>query len=529
MASSHARCERVSESMAIDPNNMADLFPAAAQTVKPRSFKKRRRRNRSNFFYLLESAGKISEESDTTDEALRDYMENIAAEHVQSDSDLEVNMARRLSSLRFQLNNLSNGCSDPYLLADKADSDSCNEINHQKKRRKRKRKQKKSLCMSSSNSTAVTLQPSIFKLPSSMAINPNRSRSAQCSSTGKHVVLKAHRSRLNDDDFLADAENGHTSSCGEYTNPVSGIPQRVSKHFSKQSYNSKHEQSMELCTVEDSDSDLMNISDHNTPESSALSSSSEDDLFTNDEGQFGDDEQEESCYEADSQCKWLGKSLSDEEDQKFHQLYRETLEYLKTKPFFLDEEQVINGRQSGPNVLRPEMGTSAMLEVNKRIKKFLQDPTKMELRLAHVKRKNKEELSQLAALYSLNCKMEDSPRRGMVVLVKTRNTSKPEQSALCHFLGRPFREMQESQTCGPGIDVKRRRKAAPRISGLVGDNAAPLNEKNIGNQILQNMGWTPGQGLGPSCSGIREPVKAFKRSGRQGLGHNYRRNHESKL
>jgi hypothetical protein len=56
-------------------------------------------------------------------------------------------------------------------------------------------------------------------------------------------------------------------------------------------------------------------------------------------------------------------------------------------------------------------------------------------------------------------------------------------------------------------------------SGLVGDAAPPLSEKNIGNQMLKTMGWAPGQGLGPSCSGIREPVKAFKRPGRLGLGH----------
>lgn len=328
---SHLKCERVGESMALDTNNMADIFPAIGQTVKARSFKKRRRRNRSNFFYLLESAGKISEESDTTDEALRDYMENIAAQ--QSDSDLEINMSRRLSSLRFQLNNLS---SDPYPVAEKVDSDSCTEFNYQKKRRKRKRKQKKMCGTSSLSSPALTLQPSLFKLSS--MVTPSKVRSAHCIE-GKHVVLKAHRSRVNDDDFLADAENGHNSSCGEYANHISGVP-RSFQRISQQWVHGKHDQSMELCNDrEDSDREFMNMSDDNNPESSALSSSSEDDLFTNDEGQFGDDEQEESCYETDTQRRWLGKSLSDEEDQKFHKLYRETLEYLKSKPFFLEEDQ----------------------------------------------------------------------------------------------------------------------------------------------------------------------------------------------
>ena len=337
MTTSHSRCERThTDAMAIDPNvNMADFFPAGGQTGRPRSFKKRRRRNRSNFFYLLESAGKISEESDTTDEALRDYMENIAAQ--QSDSDLDINMARRLSSLRCQLNNLTN---EPHPLAEKVDSDSCAELSYQKKRRKRKRKQKK-MCAGNScnthNSPSVTLQPSLFKLPSMM--NQSKLHSPHYTA-GKHVVLKAHRSRLNDDGFLADVEN--TNSCSEYANySVSGVP-TGSLGQKPQWYYSKHESAME-CGQDspDSDHDTMNVSDYNTheTESSALSSSSEDNLFTNDEGQFGDDEQEESCYETDSQCWWRGRSNSDEGDQRFHKLYRETLEYLKSKPFFVEEDQ----------------------------------------------------------------------------------------------------------------------------------------------------------------------------------------------
>ena len=316
-----------SDAMVLD--DMADFFPSKGQDViKPRSFKKRRKRNRSNIFYLLESAGKISEESDTTDEALRDYMENIAAQ--QSDSDLDSSMVKRLSSLRCQLNNLTNGCSDPYQYADKAESDSCSDINYQKKRRKRKRKHKK-MC-SASHPLSVRLQPSLFKIPPPMTMDTSKLNTSQLTN-GKHVILKAHRSRLNDDDFLADAENGHTSSCGEYANHMSGSIERFRHSWPKL-------QDMEICNNElESESDTMCESTH-TPESSALSSSSEEEIFTNDEGQFGDDEQEESCYETDTQCGWLRKkSVSDDEDTKFHKLYRETLEYLKSKPFFVEDDQ----------------------------------------------------------------------------------------------------------------------------------------------------------------------------------------------
>ncbi|KFO25410.1 G patch domain-containing protein 2 [Fukomys damarensis] len=64
-------------------------------------------------------------------------------------------------------------------------------------------------------------------------------------------------------------------------------------------------------------------------------------------------------------------------------------------------------------------------------------------------------------------------------------------------------------------DIKRRRKAAPlpgpTATGFVGENAQPILENNIGNRMLQNMGWTPGSGLGRSGKGIAEPIQAMQR------------------
>ena len=52
----------------------------------------------------------------------------------------------------------------------------------------------------------------------------------------------------------------------------------------------------------------------------------------------------------------------------------------------------------------------------------------------------------------------------------------------------------------------------------VGEAAEPIPETNIGNRMLQSMGWTPGSGLGAGGSGIKDPVTAFMRPKRQGLG-----------
>lgn len=72
-------------------------------------------------------------------------------------------------------------------------------------------------------------------------------------------------------------------------------------------------------------------------------------------------------------------------------------------------------------------------------------------------------------------------------------------------------------------DIKRRRKAAPlpgpTTAGFVGENAQPILENNIGNRMLQNMGWTPGSGLGRDGKGIAEPIQALQRPKGLGLGY----------
>ncbi|XP_026538456.1 G patch domain-containing protein 2 isoform X1 [Notechis scutatus] len=69
-------------------------------------------------------------------------------------------------------------------------------------------------------------------------------------------------------------------------------------------------------------------------------------------------------------------------------------------------------------------------------------------------------------------------------------------------------------------DIKRRRKAAPLPgpTGFVGENAQPISDSNIGNRMLQSMGWTPGTGLGPDGKGIAEPIRAIQRPKGLGLG-----------
>ncbi|KAJ1948746.1 squalene synthetase-like protein [Linderina macrospora] len=60
--------------------------------------------------------------------------------------------------------------------------------------------------------------------------------------------------------------------------------------------------------------------------------------------------------------------------------------------------------------------------------------------------------------------------------------------------------------------------ATPRQNKMVGEGAPAVGEANIGHQMLKQMGWAPGQGLGAGEEGRATPVDVMIRSGRQGLG-----------
>jgi pSer/pThr/pTyr-binding forkhead associated (FHA) protein len=66
-----------------------------------------------------------------------------------------------------------------------------------------------------------------------------------------------------------------------------------------------------------------------------------------------------------------------------------------------------------------------------------------------------------------------------------------------------------------------------RSNGMDSESYAPpqssrtnerIGTENIGNRLLQKMGWKEGQGLGSTGSGITDPIQAQFREGRAGLG-----------
>lgn len=59
----------------------------------------------------------------------------------------------------------------------------------------------------------------------------------------------------------------------------------------------------------------------------------------------------------------------------------------------------------------------------------------------------------------------------------------------------------------------------PEPMVVVGVDAPPISESNIGNQMLRNMGWQPGYGLGPKEDGVHDPLVVHVRHRFTGLGY----------
>ncbi|XP_016794301.1 G patch domain-containing protein 2 isoform X3 [Pan troglodytes] len=246
------------------------------------------------------------------------------------------------------------------------------------------------------------------------------------------------------------------------------------------------------------------VSDELMSESDSSSLSSTDaGLFTNDEGRQGDDEQSDWFYEKESggACgitgvvPWWEKEDPTELDKNV------------PDPVF---ESILTG--SFPLMSHPS------------------------------RRGFQARLSRLHGMSSKNIKKSGGTPTSMVPIPGPVGNKR-----MVHFSPDSHHHEQTSMHLGSLCtgDIKRRRKAAPlpgpttagtcshildethvislaiqifHKAGFVGENAQPILENNIGNRMLQNMGWTPGSGLGRDGKGISEPIQAMQRPKGLGLG-----------
>lgn len=136
-------------------------------------------------------------------------------------------------------------------------------------------------------------------------------------------------------------------------------------------------------------------------------------------------------------------------------------------------------------------------------------------------------MHELGRIYGLKSRSSGQGTNRHCIFVKCENTKSPhDHRRLDRFLENAQKAMRyacfQNSAIGKAKPQKNQLSSkAVRVAPgtIIGAEAAPIEEDNIGNKLLRKLGWSPGQGLGSGKEGRREPVEAVFRASRTGLGH----------
>lgn len=241
----------------------------------------------------------------------------------------------------------------------------------------------------------------------------------------------------------------------------------------KRSSKSKCENLKEIFAKDDN-MDTGNESQESSSWTSFSSSESESGVTTYDEGREADDEQSDFFHEPGPACGIPGiipwwddqakNEMESEQEKEFQQILTGTFEH---------------------------MSKSSQLAFKARV-------TKLMAKSGREVRFGRRRLKEKTRSYTVSNYVED----------------KQMWNSMQGLYSPPF-------SSNGSNDPKKLRKSPPltNLEGYIGENASPIPESNIGNKMLQSMGWKPGSGLGAEGEGIQAPVVAYRRLRRAGLGH----------
>ena len=272
---------------------------------------------------------------------------------------------------------------------------------------------------------------------------------------------------------------------------------------------------VEMQESSDDEWEDMPVDQHNFSSESELSETADE------RGRDGDDE--ESSYETAIiiKNKWWesqqqqGNYDSDEmscsdDDKVFHQVLNGSFQHMSAESKRNYKEQVLsefkvpsrvrvrgigNTKKKFKHNARAHFNNTNPVDINEKIKEFVKHSCHQELRLPLLTKRTCSIVTKLAELYNLQCSMGGGQLPvASLILTKTPTTKLAIPSEVKLIL------YPDSQPV------------------VIGGDIPPLGETNIGNKILQGMGWTPGTGLGPHANGIVDPIATVRRPKLSGLG-----------
>lgn len=249
-----------------------------------------------------------------------------------------------------------------------------------------------------------------------------------------------------------------------------------------------------------------------------FSSESELSETADERGRDGDDE--ESSYETaitiknkwweDQQGNYDSDMACSDDDKVFHQVLNGSFQHMSTESKRSYKEQVLpefkvptrvrargigSVKRKPKHTARAHFNSTNLVDINERIKEFVKYSSHQELRLPLLTKRTCSVVAKLAELYNLLCSTGGSQLPvASLILTKTASTKLAIASEVKLIL------YPDSQPV------------------VIGGDIPPLGETNIGNKMLQGMGWTPGTGLGPHANGIVDPIATVRRPKLSGLG-----------
>lgn len=401
--------------------------------------------------------GNMSEASQSSiDEAIKDYMENCA----QSDSD-DLAIAHHIVRLTMPLN--------INYVPSQVESDSVNECMFSPIRPQRRRKKYKSM--------AIDPDPTPSRHDSPVQGKPKYNR--QRSKTVKLPHCSMGTSPMDGSGFMQQLKEGSIDEI------IPGKRKRSIRPKTDYLAGGEQNRTDDCCKDDDAMDSAMNSQEGS---SSTLSSSSES--FSGDEycaTNEADDEQSDFFHEAGPACgipgviPWWENERVNSGDETI----------VSDKQF----QQILNGSFQ-------HLSRSSQIGFKARMTRIMRHCGR-EIRFGRRKLKGK------------------IPGYTVQRFIQERHKWKSIQGKINSWYTSANNNGNNSAAL---TDSKRQRKTPPPFTeadlAFIGADADPIPESNIGNRMLQSMGWSPGEGLGANGMGIKTPITACLRPHRQGFGCN---------
>ncbi|PVV05110.1 hypothetical protein BB560_000373 [Smittium megazygosporum] len=155
--------------------------------------------------------------------------------------------------------------------------------------------------------------------------------------------------------------------------------------------------------------------------------------------------------------------------------------------------------------------------VHERIVGLVESTSISTLWLWPMSKRDRRIVHMLAAQYNLKSASHGSNDMRFPILSRTKKTSFPENDTkIDRILSLANKDLPDGGFY-KGL-YSRGSSTSEKKSTLVAQGVQSINESNKGHQLLAKMGWTPGNPIGTSGSGITDPIQAEIRNSRRGLG-----------